>query len=399
MQFYNPGDYRHVNYGWDDQHAATLDAVDRLVYRSNLLGSDQRITNTGGGNTSSKIIMSDPLTGEDVDIMFVKGSGGDLRTANRGNFAALYLAKLMTLQGIYNAAEEKGVKTPIEDAMVAMYPHCIYNLNPRASSIDTPLHAFIPYRHVDHSHPNAVIAIAAASDGPALTREIYGDAVVWLDWQRPGFDLGLRLQATIAQNPGIQGIMLGAHGLINWADDDKACYELTLTLVEKAARYLEARDRGAQTFGGQQVKPLAEAARDALLAEVLPTLRGLVSQQHRFIGTVQSDETILQFVNSTDAPQLAELGTSCPDHFLRTKIKPLYVAWNPQTEDATALIAKLQSGIEHYRLDYTAYYEQCKRPDSPPMRDPNPRVISSPASGWSHGARTRANRGSRPSFT
>ena len=234
MQLFKPAEYRHVNYLWEDEKAASLDAVERLVYRSNLLGSDQRITNTGGGNTSSKIMQKDPLSGAEVDVLYVKGSGGDLRTAKRENFASLYMDKLMQLQAIYAGAAVKGVKTPIEDEMVAMYPHCVFNLNPRASSIDTPLHAFIPYRHVDHTHPNAVIAIAACSNGEQLTKEIYGDAVLWLDWQRPGFDLGLALQAAVANNPGIVGIVLGGHGLINWADDDKTCYELSLTLIEKS---------------------------------------------------------------------------------------------------------------------------------------------------------------------
>ena len=332
MQLFNPAEYRHVNYRWDDARAAALDAVDRLVYRSNLLGDDQRITNTGGGNTSSKINCTDPLTGEDVDIMFVKGSGGDLRTAKRANFASLYMDKLMQLQAVYQAAESKGVKSPIEDEMVSMYPHCVFNLNPRASSIDTPLHAFIPFRHVDHTHPNAVIAIAASSNGEQLTREIYGGEVVWVDWQRPGFDLGLILQETIAANPGIVGIVLGGHGLINWADDDKECYALSLTLIEKAARYLAARDLGDGAFGGAKYDSLPPDEREALLGELLPQLRGLVSQANRFIGTVQSDDDILAFVNSADAARLTELGTSCPDHFLRTKIKPLYIDWDPAAD-------------------------------------------------------------------
>ena len=381
MNLINPSEYRHVNYLWHDAHADALDAVERLVYRSNLLGQDQRITNTGGGNTSSKIMQVDPLDGNEVDIMYVKGSGGDLRTAARANFASLYMDKLMQLQGIYNAAESKGAKTPIEDRMVSMYPHCVYNLNPRASSIDTPLHAFIPFRHVDHTHPNAVIAIAASSNGRQLTQEIYGDEVVWVDWQRPGFDLGLVLGETIAANPGVVGIVLGGHGLINWADDDKECYQLSLTLIEKAARYLAENDKGEAMFGGAKVDSLADDARQALLVELLPTLRGLVSQQNRFIGTVQYDDDILTFVNSKDAASLAELGTSCPDHFLRTKIKPLYVDWNSQTEDTAALLDKLSDGIERYRADYAAYYEACKREDSPPIRDSNPTVILIPGVG------------------
>lgn len=381
MEFFKPEDYRHVNYSWDDAYANSLDAVDRLVYRSNILGDDQRITNTGGGNTSSKIMMTDPLTGEEVDVMYVKGSGGDLRTAKRANFASLYMDKVMALKEIYNASENKGVKTPIEDAMVGMYPHCVYNLNPRASSIDTPLHAFIPYRHVDHTHPNAVIAIAACSNGEELTQKIYGDDVVWTDWQRPGFDLGLVLEQAIKDNPDIKGIILGGHGLINWADDDRECYELSLTLIEKAARYLEEHDLGEGTFGGAKYQSLSDEARHQVLVNILPQLRGMVSQQNKFIGTVQYNDAILEFVNSNDAMRLAELGTSCPDHFLRTKIKPLFVDWNPQADNIESLLDLLQSGVEQYRKDYAEYYQACKDDASPAMRDPNPRVILIPGVG------------------
>ena len=373
--------YRHVNYLWDDATADKLDPVDRLVYRSNLLGADLRITNTGGGNTSSKVSMADPLSGEEVEVMWIKGSGGDLRTSKRANFASLYMDKLRSLQAIYDRAEKKGVKTAIEDEMVALYTHCVYNLNPRATSIDTPLHSFIPAAHVDHTHPNAVIAIAAAKNSESLTAEIFGDEIGWVGWQRPGYDLGLVMGDLAWQNPGYKGLVMGGHGLINWADDDKACYELSLEIIEKAAQYIASRDKGDQTFGGQKYATLADANRDALLVELLPRLRGLVSQQNRFIATVQSDPTILEFVNSQDAARLAELGTSCPDHFLRTKIKPLYVDWNPQSEDLSGLLAKLKSGLAQYRLDYAAYYERCKHPDSPAMRDPNPTVILIPGVG------------------
>ncbi len=376
-----PQEFRHVHYGWDDAVAAGLDPVERLVYRSNVLGSDQRITNTGGGNTSSKLWMPDPLTGDDVEVLWVKGSGGDLRTSKRENFASLTMDKLRTLRSLYEADPQGGPKSAAEDRMVELYGHAVYNLNPRPSSIDTPLHAFIPYRHVDHTHPNAVIALAAAQDGERLMQEIYGDEVAWLPWQRPGFDLGLALARTIEARPGIKGIILGQHGLINWADDDKECYELSLHLIEQAARAIEARDKGARTFGGARYQALEPERRDAVLAEVLPTLRGMVSQEKRFIGTVQSDGPVLRFVNSTDAPRLAELGTSCPDHFLRTKIKPLYVDWDPQTGSSESLIEKLRAGLERYRADYAAYYETCKHADSPAMRDPNPTVILVPGLG------------------
>ena len=374
-------DYLHVNYLWDDKAAAGMTAIDRLVYRSNILGSDQRITNTGGGNTSSKSLENDPLINKKVDVLWVKGSGGDLRTSKAENFASLEMDKLIGLQKVYDAAPEKGPKTPAEDAMVGLFPHCTFNLNPRASSIDTPLHGFLPARHVDHMHPNAVIAIAASRRSKELTQEIFGDEVGWVPWLRPGFELGLMMQHEVQADPALKGLVMGQHGLINWDDDDKACYELTLNLIEKAARYIESKDKGEQTFGGQKYQTMDDHARDTLLVELLPWLRGQVSQQKRFIGTVQSDPTILRFVNSNDAPRLAELGTSCPDHFLRTKIKPLYVGWNPQSEGMDTLKAKLTAGLEQYRKDYTEYYNRCKHDHSPAMRDPNPTVILIPGIG------------------
>ena len=337
--------FRHVHYGWDDAYAAGLDPVERLVYRSNLLGADGRITNTGGGNTSSKIAETDPLSGEAVEVLWVKGSGGDLRTSRRENFSSLYMDKLRGLQRHYHHAPERGPKTAIEDAIVGLYSHCTFNLNPRPSSIDTPLHAFVPYKHVDHMHPNAVIAIAASEHSEALTREIYGDEVIWTPWQRPGFDLGLILERIVREHPRARGVILGSHGLINWADDDRECYTLTLELIERAARHIEARDKGDATFGGQKYPALDQARRHAVLAEVLPWLRGQTSAQRRVVGTVQDDEAILRFVDSHDASRLAALGTSCPDHFLRTKIKPLYVDWDPRGEDVVALIGKLDSGL------------------------------------------------------
>ena len=371
----------HVTYLWDDARAATMTPAQRLVYRSNILGADQRITNTGGGNTSAKLTETDPLTGQPVTVLWVKGSGGDLRTSTLGNFASLYQERLLALQGLYAAMPQRGAKTPAEDHMVGLYPHCTFNLNPRASSIDTPLHSFVPAAHVDHMHPNAVISIAASRQSERLTREVYGEDVIWTPWQRPGFELGLTLQEVVAAHPRARGIVLGQHGLINWAEDDKACYDLTLSLITKAAEYIEARDRGERTFGGQKAAPLGDQAREAVLLQVLPWLRGQVSVAKRMIATVQHDPAVLRFVNSHDAPRLAELGTSCPDHFLRTKIKPLYVAWDPASGDVDALKRLLSEGLEQYRRDYAAYYEACRHPNSPPMRDPNPTVILVPGLG------------------
>lgn len=378
--------FRHVSYLWDDAHARTLDPLGRLVYRSNLLGRDVRITNTGGGNTSAKLQEPDPLTGEPVDVLWVKGSGGDLRTADRSLFASLCMDRLLGLQAKYNAATPRGPKTPIEDAMVGMYPHCTFGLNPRAASIDTPLHAFIPHRHVDHTHPNAVIAVAASKNGRELTREIYGDRVIWTPWQRPGFDLGLKLAQICRDHPSAQGVILGQHGLINWADDDRACYELSLELIERAAEFIEARCRGP-VFGGPRHPALAPADRRRLFVDLLPWLRGQLTGRAdgadwpRQIATIQDDGAILRFVCSHDAPRLAELGTSCPDHFLRTKIKPCLVDWSPSPGGIAGLKDSLRAAIQKYREDYAAYYNRCRHGDSPVMRNPNPSVVLIPGLG------------------
>src|SRR3954463_16180838 len=377
--------YQFVTYLWHEAKAAALDPVGRLIYRSNLLGGDQRITNTGGGNTSSKISEKDPLNGQPVEVLWVKGSGGDLRTSTRENFSSLYQSKLIDMQKLYGARQDKGLKSHAEDDMVGMYTHTTFNLNPRPSSIDTPLHSFLPGKHVDHMHPNAVIAIAASANCEKLTHEIFGGQMAYVPWMRPGFELGLAMQEISRKNPKVQAIMMGQHGFISWDNDEKACYTLTLNLIEKAAAYIEskyqAKGGDATAFGGAKYQTLDGAKRNEVFAAILPWLRGQVSQQKRFIGTVQDDDKILRFVNSKDAARLAELGTSCPDHFLRTKIKPLYVDWNPQSEDAAALKAKLAVGLENYRRDYAAYYAKCKHANSPAMRDPNPTVVLIPGLG------------------
>ena len=377
--------FHHVNFLWDDAKAASLDPVERLVYRSNLLGSDQRITNTGGGNTSSKLTETDPLTGQPVEVLWVKGSGGDLRTSKRENFSSLYQQKLLELQRTYGARTDKGLKSKAEDDMVGMYSHATFNLNPRASSIDTPLHSFLPGKFVDHMHPNAIISIAASRHCEKLTQEIFGGSMAYVPWMRPGFELGLAMQEIAKAHPEVKAIMMGQHGFISWDDDDKTCYLRTLEFIEKAAAYIEskyeAKGGHAAAFGGQKYQTLPETQRHATLAAILPWLRGQVSQQKRFIGTVQEDEAILRFVNSKDAARLAELGTSCPDHFLRTKIKPLYVDWNPASGDVASLKALLSEGLSKYREDYVAYYNKCRHANSPAVRDPNPTVVLIPGLG------------------
>jgi rhamnulose-1-phosphate aldolase/alcohol dehydrogenase len=373
--------FTFVENRWDDAVAGKLDPVERLVYRSNLLGSDWRITNTGGGNTSAKLREQDPLTGDEVEVLWVKGSGGDLRTSKRENFASLYQDKLLALEQVYQGFEERGPKTPAEDAMVALYAHATFARNPRAPSIDTPLHSFVPHAHVDHMHPVSCLAIATATDGPELTREIYGDEVVWLDWQRPGFELGLALREVCREHPEARGVLLGGHGLINWADDDKECYLLTLRLIDRAAAHIARFDEGQTTFGGAKHPPLDADACKMLLADLLPWLRGRLSRTKRLIATVEMSGEVLDFVGAEHAARLAELGTSCPDHFLRTKIKPLYVDWDPEREQFDALQCKLSDGLEQYRSDYTAYYEACRGPDSPPMRGGEPTVVLIPGIG------------------
>jgi rhamnulose-1-phosphate aldolase/alcohol dehydrogenase len=377
--------YKYVSDLWDDSKASLLDPVGRLVYRSNLLGSDQRITNTGGGNTSSKLIETDPLSERRAEVLWVKGSGGDLRTSTRGNFSSLYQDKLMALKRTYLSRADRGLKSAAEDEIVAMYAHATFNLNPRAPSIDTPLHSFIPGRHVDHMHPNAVIAIAASADCERLVQEIFGGDMAYVPWMRPGVELGLAMQDIVRKSPKVRAIMMGQHGFISWADDDRACYDLTLGFIEKAAAYIEehyaANGGDKAAFGGLKYAPLEQGRRCEAIAAILPWLRGRISGDRRVVGTVQDDPNILRFVNSKDARRLAELGTSCPDHFLRTKIKPLYVDWDPQSADIASLKAKLLAELGRYRQDYEAYYEKCRRLDSPAMRDTNPTVVLVPGLG------------------
>ena len=373
--------YKHVKYLWRDEEVEGMDGVDRLVYRSNRLGDDLALTNTGGGNTSSKLTERDPLSDEEVEVLWLKGSGGDLRTAKRDGFASLYLDKVRAMKSIYENHPENGPKTEIEDAMYPMYSHCVFNLNPRACSIDTPLHTLVPYKHVDHLHPNAVIAIAASVNQEKLTREIYGEDVIYIPWQRPGFDIGLKIEQLIKENPTAKGILLGHHGMSSWDNDDKTCYETALEIIDRAAQYIEERDKGEQTFGGRKYKALDDETRRKLQTEIIPFIRGQVSIYKRFVGTVQDDARMLRFVNSNDGARLGELGTSCPDHFLRTKIKPLFVDWNPETADIELLKNAISQGLAQYRIDYEDYYNRCRRPDSPAMRDPNPTVVLIPGLG------------------
>lgn len=371
--------FKHVSYLWDDAKAAGLsgDEVALLVYRSNLLGADLRLTNYGGGNTSCKAMAKDPLTGKETEVMWVKGSGGDLASMKRSGLAALYVDRLRALKNIYRGIEH-------EDEMVALFNHCIYDLDSKAPSIDTPLHGFLPFKHIDHLHPDAAIAIAAAKDGKRITQELFNGTIGWVEWQRPGFDLGLKLKQCLDENPGIRGIMLGSHGLFTWGDTAYESYVNTLEVIERCAAYLEEHTgKEGPVFGGEKLSALPESVRHEQAAALAPVLRGFCSSKQQMIGHFTDDERVLQFINSNDLDRLAPLGTSCPDHFLRTKISPLVLKLAPDENLAgvTALKEKLAPEFEAYRKMYTDYYESCKRPNSPAIRDTNPVVILYPGVG------------------
>jgi rhamnulose-1-phosphate aldolase/alcohol dehydrogenase len=359
---------------WDAARAVTLDSQELLLYRSNLLGSDKRITNFGGGNTSGKLEMVDPLTREPVQVLWVKGSGGDLGTMKLDGFSTLYLEKLLRLPALYRGPQD-------EDTMVGLYPQCTFNLNPRAPSIDTPLHAFIDRPHVDHMHPDSVIAVAASSDSRSLTREIYGDEIGWLPWIRPGFELGLQLQRFVKDHPKARGVVLEAHGLFTWGTSSKDCYDTTLDVINRAIQWLLKKNGTACGLGGAKVAPLPPEQRRAIAAAVMPVIRGLISRERVKVGHFDDSSTVLQFVGSEALDRLAALGTSCPDHFLRTKISPLVLPFDPAHDTQADLVKRLPAAIGAYRSEYTAYYERCKRPTSPKMRDPNAVVYLIPAAG------------------
>ena len=367
---------------WDDAHAATLDEPGQLLYRSNLLGSDLRITNFGGGNTSAKVPMTDPLTRREVTVLWVKGSGGDIGSMKRDGFSTLYLDKLEDLKGLYRGLAH-------EDEMVGYLPHCTFDLNPRAASIDTPLHAYIPHRHVDHVHPDAVIAIAASENSERLTREIFGGEMGFLPWQRPGFDLGLKIGRMAAEHPEFVGVVLGGHGVFTWGETSRDCYRTTLRILQKSADWLAANER-RPSFGGARVSSLDAAGRAAVATRLMPEIRGRISASEFKVGHFDDSPAVLDFVNSWALSDLAPLGTSCPDHFLRTKIRPLVLPFDPAKPDVDALVGQLDALAQAYRQDYAGYYERCKRPTSPAMRDPNAVIWLVPGVGLLSFARDRA---------
>ena len=355
---------------WDEKTAAGLDEPERLRYRSNLLGADLRITNFGGGNTSSKIAQPDPLTGEPTEVLWVKGSGGDLGSIQRAGFATLYLDKLRALEKQYGGVA-------LEDEMVQKYPLCTFGQNPVATSIDTPLHGFLPFRHIDHLHPDWAIALAASANGKEkmeVFNRKFGHSLVWLPWQRPGFELGMMLRRAVEQHPGADGVVLGGHGLFTWGDTQRECYVNTLSVIDHLGQFVQEHLDHAQEalFGGEASRSRAE--RKEISGELMLFLRGQVSQQKRVIGTWTDIPEVMRFVNARDAAALAHLGTSCPDHFIRTKIRPMFVPADAE-DNIAALKKKVESALATYRAEYETYYREFAEPSSPLMRDPNPSIV------------------------
>ena len=367
---------------WDRDKAAGMTEPERLIYRSNLLGSDKRITNYGGGNTSAKVTEKDPLTGETVEVLWVKGSGGDVGTIRRDGFATLYMDKLRALRNLYRGAE-------FEDEMVDYLPHCTFNLNPRAASIDTPLHAYVPRRHVDHMHPDAIIAIAASKNSKELTQEIFGGEIGWLPWKRPGYELGLWLGKFCEENPAARGVVLESHGLFTWGDTAEESYLTTIEIINKAIAWFEGKITGP-VFGGPRFHPLPDDQRREVASRLMPVIRGMISASEPKVGHFDDGAAVLEFVSSNDLEPLAALGTSCPDHFLRTKIRPLVIDFDPSDPDIERTVAGLEAAIAGYREGYKAYYERCRHAGSPAMRDPNAVVYLVPGVGMITFAKDKA---------
>ena len=371
--------FNHVDYLWDEAKAKSFgnDQVALFLYRSNILGADLRITNYGGGNTSCRTIETDPLTNEKVEVMWIKGSGGDIGTLTRAGVAGLYTERLRDLKNVYGGLED-------EDRMVGLFNHCIYDLDSKAPSIDTPLHGLLPFKHIDHLHPDALIAVAAAKDSEKVTKEIWGDTMGWVPWQRPGFDLALQLEKCLNDNPDIRGIVLGSHGLFTWGDTSYDCYINSLEVIEKASEFIAKKiEEKGSVFGGQKIESLPQEKRLDKAAHLMPILRGLCSSENRMIGHFSDSDVVMDYINSNDLERLAPLGTSCPDHFLRTKIQPLVLPLDKDEDlsNTDAVLAKLQPAFEVFRADYAEYYNACKNDNSPAIRDANPVIIIYPGVG------------------
>src|SRR6478752_4958020 len=367
---------RYLEDRWDERIARGLDQPELLRYRSNLLGSDLRITNFGGGNTSSKIMQVDPLSGKQEEVLWIKGSGGDLGSIKLSGLAAVYSEKLLGLEQKYRGAE-------LEDEMVDMYPLCAFGKNSVAASIDTPLHGFLPFPHIDHLPPDLGIALAASANGREKMEEFnrrFDHHLIWVPWQRPGFELAMMLRRAVQESPNCDGVVLGGHGLFTWGNTQQECYENTISIIDQLGQFVveHVEKKGAGLFGGAQYRAL-DNRRDLAL-DIFPFLRGRVSGARRLIGNFSDLPEVLRFVNSANARALAHLGTSCPDHFIRTKVRPLFVPWQP-AESVQGLREQIESALKNYRKEYADYYSSFAQPDSPAMRDANPTVVLIPGIG------------------
>lgn len=368
---------------WNDKEANGLSEAELLLYRSNILGSDKRVTNYGGGNTSAKVMENDPLTGQDIEVLWVKGSGGDIGSIKMDGFATLYMNKLQALKSLYRGVE-------FEDEMVGYLPHCTFKLNPRAASIDTPLHAYVPRKHVDHVHADAIIAIAASKNSKELTQEIFGNKIGWLPWKKPGYELGLWLEQFCLENPEAEGVVLESHGLFTWGDTAKETYDMTIEVINAATAWLAKKTEGLPAFGGAKYKSLSKNERCSVAARLMPAIRGFVSGNHHMVGNFNDGDEVLEFVNAQNMEPLAALGTSCPDHFLRTKIRPLVINFDPAKNNIDEVLENLPAQIAAYRDDYAAYYDRCKYDNSPALRDPNAVVYLIPGVGMITFAKDKA---------
>ena len=370
---------KNVINNWNNSYNK-LSKIDQLILRSNLLGSDLKVTNFGGGNTSSKISMKDPITKKNETILYVKGSGGDLGSIKKDGFASLYMDKFNSLKNIYRGFN-------YEDEMVGYYPMCTFNNNPRAASIDTPLHAYVPYPEVDHTHPDSIIALATMKNGRDIIKKVYGDSMGWLDWQRPGFDLGLKMESLIHKNKNIIGIVLGHHGLFTWANTNKECYSNSIELIKKAQTYLNNKIK-KYSFG----KPIYKNKSNSdFELKLITTIRGSLSKENSKILHLDKSDIALEFVNSENLKKVAAIGTSCPDHFLRTKRLPMVLpSLSDLTKNENKIDSVIQSHLDKYKVAYTKYYNRNKSKGSPALRDPYPVIILIPEYGMMSFAKNKS---------
>jgi len=368
----------HLKDLWNEAEAQKMggNQLALLRYRSNLLGADLRITNFGGGNTSSKMELPDPFTGRPVRVLAVKGSGGDLGSIAENGFALLYLDRLEQLKELYRGEQ-------YEDEMVRYYPLSAFGENRVAASIDTPLHAFLPFAHVDHLHPDWAIALAASANGKRKLNEFnreFGRELLWVPWQRPGFELALLIEGAVKDNPGVEGLILGGHGLFTWGMTQRDCYLNSIHSIDQMGEFiLKHQSKKGALFGGIERGPAPD--RRNIATQILPGLRGVVSSNRRVIAHYADDDDALTFAGSKWAKELGSLGTSCPDHFLRTRVCPLFLPWDSRQEDVGVLKARIQTQAVEYRATYKKYYDTWANGDSPKLRDSNPSVVVVPGLG------------------